>query len=381
MASSQASVASPLLDPVEAARAAGLRYVSDRSPGITRQKRGASFTYRAPDRRVLRDPATLSLIRALAIPPAWTDVWICPLETGHIQATGRDARGRKQYRYHARFRRVRDETKYHKVLDFVAALPRIRARCEADLRLPGLPREKVLAAVVRLLEETLIRVGNEEYSRDNQSFGLTTLRDRHARIRGSEVQFRFRGKSGKEHSISLRDARLAKIVKRCRDLPGDELFQYLDEHGQQHSVDSSDVNAYLRAITSDDFSAKDFRTWAGTLSAAVLLHEVGPESTQRAAKRRMNEVIARTAERLGNTPSVCRKCYVHPLIMEAYLVGQVVPRIAAAAGKAEAKLRADERAVVAFLKRLIASGEKEKQKRKGTITQLLGRSLRQARGR
>jgi DNA topoisomerase I len=231
------------------------------------------------------------------------------------------------------------------------------------------------------LEETLIRVGNEEYSRDNQSFGLTTLRDRHARIRGSEVQFRFRGKSGKEHSISLRDARLAKIVKRCRDLPGDELFQYLDDEGHQHSVDSSDVNAYLRAITSDDFSAKDFRTWAGTLSTAVLLHEIGPESSERAAKRRLNEVISRTAERLGNTPSVCRKCYVHPLIVEAYLTGQVVPRIAAAAGKVEAKLRADERAVVAFLKRLIASGDKEKQKKKGTLTQLLGRSLKQARGK
>jgi DNA topoisomerase-1 len=306
-------------------------------------------------------------------------VWICPLETGHIQATGRDARGRKQYRYHARFRQVRDETKYHKVLDFVAALPRIRERCERDLRLPGLPRDKVLAAVVCLLEQTLIRVGNEEYSRENQSFGLTTLRDRHARVRGAELQFRFRGKSGKEHRISLQDARLAKIVKRCRDLPGDELFQYVDEQGAQHSVDSSDVNGYLRAISGDDFSAKDFRTWAGTLSTALLLHELGPETSERAAKRRLKDAIARTAERLGNTPAVCRKCYVHPLIVEAYLVGQVVPRMAVAAAKAQSRLRADERAVVAFLRRQVAQVEKQKKKLGGSLGQLLSRSLKQAR--
>jgi DNA topoisomerase-1 len=375
---SVAAIPSELLDPVVTARSAGLRYVSDKAPGIGRRKRGAGFRYLGPDGKTVRDPATLARIRALAVPPAWSEVWICTLPHGHIQATGRDARGRKQYRYHARFRQLRDETKYHKVLDFVAALPRIRARCEADLRLPGLPRDKVLATVVRLLEATLIRVGNEEYSRDNQSFGLTTLRDRHARIRGSEVQFRFRGKSGKEHSVSLQDPLLAKIVKRCRELPGDELFQYIDEDGVQCSIDSSDVNAYLRAITSDDFSAKDFRTWAGTLSTALLLNELGPEATQRAAKRRMNEAIARTAERLGNTPSVCRKCYVHPLVLEAYLAGQVVPRLASTAARAQARLRADERAVVGFLRRLIKQAETSK--KRGTLGQLLKQSLKAAKG-
>jgi DNA topoisomerase-1 len=365
------------LDPVHAARKAGLRYVSDRKPGISRHKRGKGFAYRGPDGAALRDTEALLRIRRLAIPPAWTTVWICTFDGGHIQATGRDARGRKQYRYHPRFRAVRDQTKYEKLFDFVAALPKIRAQCERDLSLPGLPREKVLAAVVRLLEETLIRVGNEEYSRQNQSFGLTTLRDRHARIRGSEVQFRFRGKSGKEHSISLNDRRLAKIVKRCRDLPGDELFQYLDSEGAQRTVDSADVNEYLRTITGDEFSAKDFRTWAGTLYTALKLHELGVEATERARKRRIKEAIERTSERLGNTPTICRKCYVHPAIFDAYLQGRVVPRVASVTSRASTRLHADERAVLAFLRRQLDLAEKSAPR--GTLRELLSKSVRNAR--
>jgi DNA topoisomerase I len=365
------------LDPVEAARKAGLRYVSDRKPGISRHKRGAGFTYKGPDGKTVRDPEQLLRIRRLAVPPAWTEVWICSHEGGHIQATGRDARGRKQYRYHARFRAVREETKYEKLFEFVAALPKIRAQCERDLSRPGLPREKVLAAVVRLLEQTLIRVGNEEYSRANQSFGLTTLRDRHAQIRGSELLFRFRGKSGKEHRIRLNDPRLAKIVKRCRDLPGDELFQYVDEEGRQRTVDSADVNAYLRGITGDEFSAKDFRTWAGTLFTALTLHELGLEERERARKRRIKEAIALAAERLGNTPAICRKCYVHPAILDAYVAGHVVPRVAGAAARSGTRLSADERAVLAFLRQQLSAAKKSGAR--GTLTQLLRKSVRGAR--
>jgi DNA topoisomerase I len=366
------------LDPVEAARKAGLRYVSDRKPGISRHKRGKGFVYRSPDGALLRDTALLLRIRRLAVPPAWSEVWICSFEGGHIQATGRDARGRKQYRYHARFRAVRDETKYERLFDFVAALPKIRAQCERDLSLPGLPRAKVLAAVVRLLEQTLIRVGNEEYSRANQSFGLTTLRDRHARIQGSELSFRFRGKSGKEHKVSLNDRRLAKIVKRCRDLPGDELFQYLDEQGEQHTVDSADVNEYLRAVTGDEFSAKDFRTWAGTLYTALSLHELGGEHSERARKRRIKQAIVRTAERLGNTAAVCRKCYVHPGILDAYLAGRVVPRVAGAGTRASTRLSADERAVLLFLRQQLTLTKRSE--RRAPLGDLLKKSVRQAKG-
>jgi DNA topoisomerase-1 len=364
------------LDPVEAARQAGLRYVHDRQPGIARSKRGAGFVYRLPDGRALRDPEVLQRIRALAIPPAWTQVWICSIAAGHIQATGRDARGRKQYRYHPRFRAVREQTKYEKIFDFVAALPKIRARCERDLRAPGLSRDKVLAAVVTLLEQTLIRVGNEEYSRLNQSFGLTTLRDRHARIRGADVQFRFRGKSGKEHTISLHDRRLAKIVKRCRDLPGDELFQYVDADGTQRSIDSSDVNEYLRRASGDDFTAKDFRTWAGTLLTASALAELGVQASTRASKRQINEAIRRTAERLGNTPAICRKCYVHPGILDSYLAGRVVPRLALVGTRASVNLRPDERAVIGFLRRHVSQAKKRETP--GGLTRLLERSVRKA---
>jgi DNA topoisomerase-1 len=368
------------LDPVEAARQAGLRHVHDRQPGITRHKRGAGFFYRSPDGRTLRDRTTLLRIRALAVPPAWTAVWICSIPNGHIQATGRDARGRKQYRYHSRFRALREETKYEKIFDFVAALPAIRAQCERDLAKPGLSRDKVLAAVVRLLEETLIRVGNEEYSRLNQSFGLTTLRDRHARIRGAAVQFRFRGKSGKEHLISLTDRRLAKIVKRCRELPGDELFQYLDAGGKQRSIDSADVNEYVRRAAGDDFTAKDFRTWAGTLLAATTLAALSARAAAprgvRAAKRRINEAIQRTAERLGNTPAICRRCYVHPAVLNAYLAGRTVARIAELGARGRVGLRPDERAVVAFLKREVT--KTRAREAPGALIRLLERSVRKA---
>jgi len=367
-------------DPVAAAERAGLRYVHDRQPGIKRRKSGKGFTYVGVNGKVVRDAPTLGRIRALVIPPAWTEVWICNNPSGHIQATGRDVKGRKQYRYHTRFREVRDETKYEKLFDFAAALPKIRARCEADLKTPGLSRDKVLAVVVSLLEQTLIRVGNEEYSRLNQSFGLTTLRDGHARIRGASVEFHFRGKSGKEHTVSLNDRRLAKIVKRCRDLPGDELFQYLAEDGTRRTIDSADVNEYLRAAAGEDFTAKDFRTFAGTVLAANALAEGGLASTQTASKRMIVAAIKATAERLGNTPAVCRKCYVHPGIFEAYQRGRVVPRVAHAAAQVrtqvKARLRGDERAVLAFLKRHIAEVAKE-QGPDGLVS-VLSRSVKRA---
>jgi DNA topoisomerase I len=368
------------LDPVATAQQAGLRHVRDEQPGITRRRRGAGFEYRTSDGAVLRDRATLLRIRALAVPPAWTEVWICNLAHGHIQATGRDARGRKQYRYHSRFRALRDETKYEKIFDFVAALPKIRAQCERDLATPGLARDKVLAAVVSLLEQTLIRVGNEEYSRLNQSFGLTTLRDRHARIRGGELQFRFRGKSGKEHTIRLNDRRLAKIVKRCRDLPGDELFQYLDADASPQSIDSADVNEYVRRAAGDDFTAKDFRTWAGTLLAATTLAQLRLEArtphSVRTAKRQINEAIQRTAERLGNTAAICRRCYVHPAVLDAYLAGRAVTRIAELGARKRLGLRAEERAVLAFLRR--EATQARTRAAPGELVRLLERSVRKA---
>src|SRR5438552_2760071 len=257
--------AAELVDPVESARAARLRYVADLSPGIRRRRVGKGFGYAASDGRPIRDAETLGRIRRLAIPPAWTDVWICPDPRGHLQATGRDARGRKQYRYHARWREVRDAVKYDRMLAFAQVLPKIRERSDRDLERSGMPREKVLAAIVRLLEETRIRVGNEEYRKENGSFGLTTLRDRHVDVIGAQVRFNFKGKSGKQHKVKLQDRRLARIVKRLQEVPGQELFTYLDDDGEAHAVQSDDVNDYLREITGDDFTAKDFRTWAGTL--------------------------------------------------------------------------------------------------------------------
>jgi DNA topoisomerase-1 len=347
------------LDPKLSAREAGLRYVSDGEPGFTRIKRGKGFIYRDARGKVVRDGATLRRIGALVIPPAWTDVWICAHENGHLQATGRDARGRKQYRYHARFRAQRDETKYHKTFAFAAALPRIRARCQRDLKQPQLTHDKVVAAVVCLLERTLIRVGNEEYSRLNDSFGLTTLRDRHARIHGAEVKFCFRGKSGKEHCVTVRDRQLARIVKRCRDLPGDELFQYVDENGEQHGIGSGDVNTYLREVAGDDFTAKDFRTWAGTVRMAIALREAGAQRSVTHARKRVVQAINETAQALGNTPAVCKRCYVHPLVLDAYARGEVVPALRVVGRESGRGLGSDERAVLAFLKRLQTRNARE----------------------
>ncbi len=317
------------------ARAAGLRYVTDRAPGIRRQRRGKGFTYVAADGRILRDPAARRRIERLAIPPAWTDVWICPDPNGHLQASGRDARRRKQYRYHPQWRQVRDETKFGRLVAFAEALPALRRRVESDLGLAGLRREKVLAAVVRLLETTLLRVGNAEYARDNGSFGLTTLRDRHAAVDGSSVRFCFRGKGGKEIAVSIQDRRLARVVKRCRDLPGQELFQYVDDAGERQSVGSGDVNAYLREVTGEEFSAKDFRTWGGTVLALGALAELGATQDAREASRNVVQAVKAVAEQLGNRPAICRRYYIHPEVLEAYVEGALAGvRVAAEPGPA-----------------------------------------------
>ena len=334
-------------DPVEAARLAGLRYVSDRQPGLARRERRGGFVYVDASGRRVRDPATLDRIRRLAIPPAWRDVWICPLAHGHLQAVGRDARGRKQYRYHARWRTTRDETKYTRLLAFAEALPKIRARVDADLARPGLPREKVIATVVRLLETTLIRIGNEEYARDNGSFGLTTLRARHVDIAGSTVRFSFRGKGGRTHEVGVRDPRVARVVRRCQELPGQELFQYVDEDGARRTIGSADVNDYVREAGGESFTAKDFRTWAGTVLAALALATIGPVEGVTRAKRSLNDAIKAVSTVLGNTPAVCRRCYVHPGVIEAYADGVVLETNPGA----QNGLAAHEAAVVAFLER------------------------------
>jgi DNA topoisomerase-1 len=312
-------------DPVEAARAAELRYVTDDEPGISRKRSKTGFKYVDPSGKTVRDERTLARIRALALPPAWTDVWICPKENGHLQATGRDAKGRKQYRYHPRWREVRDETKYGRMLAFAEALPAIRRRVMADLALPGLPKAKIVATIVKLLEKTRVRVGNREYARTNGSFGLTTLRDHHATVRGSRLTLSFRGKSGVSHRVELTDRRLARIVRQCRDIPGYELFQYVDDDGQRCAVDSGDVNEYLRESAGADFTAKDFRTWAGTVLAAAALRETPAFTTEAEARRNICRAVERVAVALGNTPTVCRKCYVHPEVIEAYLEGVAIP--------------------------------------------------------
>jgi DNA topoisomerase-1 len=313
-----------ITDPIETAKAARLRYVSDEMPGIRRKRAGKSFSYAMPDGSLVRDQATLARIKKLAIPPAWRDVWICPAEDGHIQATGQDEKGRKQYRYHERWRQARDENKYARMMLFGRSLPQIRARVQTDLAKHGLPREKVLAAIVRLLEKTAIRVGNEEYARENGSYGLTTMRNRHAKIEGSHLQFRFKGKSGVRHSIDLNDRQLARIVGKLQDLPGQELFQWIDDAGQTHSITSSDVNAYLKEITGEEFTAKDFRTWTGTVLAALALRELQSFDTQTQAKKNVVSAIENVSKRLGNTPAVCRKCYVHPAVLDSYLDGSLV---------------------------------------------------------
>ncbi len=309
----------PATDPAASAKAAGLRYISDRRPGLRRVKTHTGFRYTTAEGVPVREKDTLARIQSLVIPPAWTDVWISPIANGHLQATGRDARGRKQSRYHPKWREARDETKYERMAHFAEALPLIRQRVEHDLALPGLPREKVLATIVRLMEETHIRVGNEEYARENKSYGLTTMRNKHVEVHGSHITFTFQGKSRVHHTIDLQDRRLARIIQRCEDIPGYELFQYLDHDGNPHSIDSADVNEYLRDITHQHFTAKDFRTWAGSVLAANLLSEFEPWTTATQAKKNVVEAIKRVAERLGNTPSVCRKCYVHPAVLEHYL--------------------------------------------------------------
>jgi DNA topoisomerase I len=342
-------------DPVESAQAAGLRYVSDTQPGIRRKRAGKGFTYVGPDGKTIRDAKELARIRSLAIPPAYTDVWICPSPNGHIQATGRDARGRKQYRYHPKWREVRDETKFGRMLAFSQALPKIRARLERDLSLPGLPREKVLATVVRLLECTCIRVGNDEYAKSNRSFGLTTLQDRHVEISGSNLRFEFRGKSGKMHKVDLNDRRLARIVARCQDVPGEDLFQYLDDDGVRQSVGSGDVNEYIREISGQEFTAKDFRTWNGTLLAVDALSEIGAFTSQKHAKSNVLQAIDRVAERLNNTRSVCRKYYVHPAVLESYLAGSMVEHLGKGTKQSlKDDLASDEAAVVRLLTRHMA---------------------------
>ena len=317
------SIAEPEM--IETAKDAGLRYSSDDRPGIRRIRAGHGFRYVSPEGRAITDQSELGRIRRLAIPPAWTDVWIATDPRGHLQATGRDARRRKQYRYHERFRDVRDETKYEHMLEFAKLLPRIRRRIDRDLRCPELAREKVLATIVRLLERTLIRVGNEEYARANRSYGLTTLREKHVDVSGARVRFRFRGKSGKEHDLDVRDPRLARVMRTLQDLPGQELFRYVDADGAVHSVDSADVNAYLREVTGADFTAKDFRTWAGTVLAARALARRERVANERSAKRNVTAAVTQVADRLGNTPAVCRKCYIHPAIVDAYLAGDALP--------------------------------------------------------
>lgn len=352
-----------ITDPVQSAKAAGLRYVSDEMPGIRRKRAGKNFSYIGLDGKPIRDPEELQRIKSLGIPPAYTDVWICPLPNGHIQATGRDAKGRKQYRYHPRWREVRDETKYGRMLAFGAALPQIRERVNQDLELPGLPRAKVLATVVRLLGTTLIRVGNDEYAKQNKSFGLTTMRDRHVEINGATVKFRFRGKSGKNHSIALTDRRLARVVKRCRDIPGYELFQYIDDNGERQTIDSADVNEYLREITDQDFTAKDFRTWAGTVLATLTLQECEAFESETQAKKQIAQAITAVAERLGNTPSICRKCYVHPAVIDSYLDGTMIEslqqRVEQELYDAAEGLEPEERAVMRLLKRRLEREESD----------------------
>ena len=340
-------------DAPAAARAAGLRYVTDARPGLSRERSGDGFRYRDAGGAAVEDEATLGRIKSLAIPPAWQDVWICAQANGHLQATGRDARGRKQYRYHPRWRSVRDEVKYERMIAFGRALPAIRKAVDAALGLPGLPREKVLATIVYLLEVTMMRIGNEEYAKENKSFGLTTLRNRHVRIDGKEVEFRFRGKSGVWHDVKVEDRRLARIIARARDLPGQELFQYVDDDGTTHAIDSADVNDYLRTITGEDYTAKDFRTWSGTVLAALALQEFEKFDSETQAKKNVVRAIESVAKKLGNTPSVCRKCYVHPAVLDAYLDGA---ELAALRTRAEQELTQDlhalqpeEAAVLALL--------------------------------
>jgi DNA topoisomerase I len=345
-------------DPIEAAEEAGLRYVSDDQPGYTRKAKGDDFDYLDTEGKLIRDEQRLLRIKRLAIPPAWTDVWISPSANGHIQATGRDARKRKQYIYHERWREMRDENKYERIVSFGKALPKIRRRVSKDLSLPGLPRNKVLAAIVQLLELSFIRVGNEEYARENKSFGLTTMQDRHVDVKGSKMRFRFRGKSGIKHDVDITDRRIAKIILKLQDLPGQELFQCIDENGDVCDITSQDVNDYLREITGEDFTAKDFRTWAGTVLAAIALNAVGEFETKKQAKANIKDAVIAVAKTLGNTPAICRKCYVHPAVFENYLAGNSIEGLKRESDEALANedvdLRSGEVAILKFLQARLA---------------------------
>jgi DNA topoisomerase-1 len=344
-----------------AAKSARLRYVTDAMPGIRRVgDKGNGFHYVGVDGEEVTDPATLERVRKLGIPPAYSDVWISPIPHGHLQATGRDEKGRKQYRYHERWREVRDETKYDKMLSFGAALPLIRRRVSDDLSRRGLPREKVIAAVVKLLEKTRIRVGNDEYAKANESYGLTTMRDEHVEVSGTAVRFKFKGKSHKEHEIDLRDPRIAKVVKQCRDLPGQELFQYVDPAtGEQHRIGSGDVNTYLREVTGEEFTAKDFRTWAGTVLCALELAAAELPEKPSEVKKAISAAIQEVSQRLGNTPAICRKSYVHPLVLDVYSEGGLSDTLKAIREellpvREESALTPDEAAVLSLLARRLA---------------------------
>lgn len=348
-----------------AAKAAGLIYVSDEGPGIRRAGSPKTPQYLHASNRKVKDAVTLGRIKRLAIPPAWTEVWICRESNGHLQATGRDARGRKQYRYHPHWRQTRDETKYTRLLAFARVLPRVRQRLTHDMNLRGFPREKVLATVITILETGLIRVGNDEYARTNNSFGLTTLQDRHVDVQGATIRFQFRGKSGKHHRIDIDNRRLARIVAHCQAIPGQELFQYYDKSGKVRDITSTDVNEYLQEITQNDFTAKDFRTWGGTVLAAMALQQFEKAATQAQARKNLLRAIEAVAQRLGNTPAICRKCYIHPAIIDSYLEGtlsniykkRAKPELTTPVGK----LKPEEAAVLAFLqKRLDAEQRRER---------------------
>jgi len=364
------------IEPTEAAKAAGLRYVSDAGPGIRRVKRGAHFAFIAPSGKPIRDEAEIKRIRTLTIPPAYTDVWISPDPKGHLQATGRDARGRKQYRYHRLWREVRDENKFERMVAFASALPTIRAHVAHDMALPGLPRDKVLATLVNLLEATLIRVGNDEYAKENDSYGLTTLENRHVDVKGEKLRFHFRGKSGVEHTVELKDKRLAKIVKRVRELPGQELFQYIAEDDARMPVHSQDVNEYIERMAGAHFTAKDFRTWEGTMYCALALAANSAAETIAERKRNLVEAVASVAKRLGNTPAVCKKSYIHPGVLDAYLESGALQLAARRVRKATAHaLSSDESKVLAFIKKLITRDEG------AHLKSLLEKSVRQAKRR
>jgi DNA topoisomerase-1 len=341
--------------PQSAASDAGLRYTSDDRPGIHRRRRGNGFQYIGPDGKTITDAGERARIDALAVPPAWTEVWICPAPNGHLQATGRDARGRKQYRYHPRWREVRDEAKYGRLIAFAEALPRVRRRVDRDIARRSLGKQRVVAAVVRLLDETSIRVGNDEYARENGSFGLTTMRKRHVDVDGSRISFRFRGKGGKTAEVDISDPRVARVLRRCEGLPGQHLFQYVGDDGEPADVDSDDVNAYLHDVTGADFTAKDFRTWSGTVLAAWALDDLGEAGSPAQAKRQVVRAVESVAKELGNTPAVCRSCYVHPDVIDAHLDGDLAGVLErASAGRPERRMRGltrEEAAVLALLRR------------------------------